>query len=132
MRGFIDFVQNVQKYLENISNVSSDIKKQIAEYNKDTMKHRKSSQNAEYASGDLFIELLGSRSVVSTFLNDINNAPETSSYFSLDLRSSEWAKVQSFFDLDNNKYKFSIKYVELISSDNVTPEWIQEIIDLLK
>lgn len=67
-----------------------------------------------------------------SFLNDINNAPETSSYFSLDLRSSEWAKVQSFFDLDNNKYKFSIKYVELISSDNVTPEWIQEIIDLLK
>lgn len=67
-----------------------------------------------------------------SFINQYPSAPEICSYYALDLRSSEWSKVQEFFDMDNNKFTFATKYVELLEDQHVVPEWIKEIISLIK
>jgi len=49
------------------------------------------------------------------------------SKISLDLRSSEWGLIGQFFNFDNNKFKFSQKYIENIGEEFEEPSWIQEI-----
>ncbi len=62
------------------------------------------------------------------FLSEITEeVTQESSKISLDLRSSEWELIDQFFNLDNNKFKFSQKYIENIGEEFEEPSWIQEI-----
>jgi len=62
------------------------------------------------------------------FLSDITEeVTQESSKISLDLRSSQWELIDQFFNLDNNKFKFSQKYIENIGEEFEEPSWIQEI-----
>ena len=62
------------------------------------------------------------------FLSEITEeVSENSSKLSLDLKSSQWELIDSFFNTDNNKFLFAQKYVSLISDDYEVPAWIQEI-----
>ncbi len=45
----------------------------------------------------------------------------------IDLRGSEWVKVQEFFDLPGVKYSFASKYVEMLDDSYTVPEWVNEI-----
>lgn len=70
---------------------------------------------------DAYPDLLG-------FLNEIDDPDsENAVKISLDLRGSEWKKIDDFFNIDNNKFRFANKYVSLMSDKYKTPEWIQEI-----
>lgn len=66
-----------------------------------------------------------------SFLDSVETTEEACSYYSLDLRTSDWEKIHKFLDKDNNKYNFAQKYTELLEDKNVVPEWIQEIIDII-
>jgi hypothetical protein len=61
------------------------------------------------------------------FIDDTHIASEIPSYFALDLRPSESAKLDEFFEKDNNKYEFAKKYVSLLSDEYLVPNWIQEL-----
>lgn len=62
------------------------------------------------------------------FLSEITKEiTQESSKISLDLRTSEWELINQFFNLDNNKFKFSQKYIENIGEEFEEPSWIQEI-----
>lgn len=83
-------------------------------------------------NGQLFLDTLKHfREEYSDILNFIdhvpNIVPQSCSKISLDLRSSEWKLIDDFFNRDNNKYRFAQKYVELMSDQHSTPEWIEEI-----
>ena len=63
-----------------------------------------------------------------SFLDDITDEiAENSSHFSLDLRASQWASIQTFFNSDNNKFVFAKRYADSINETYETPGWIQEI-----
>ena len=62
------------------------------------------------------------------FLNkNIEDISDQVSYFSLDLRDSEWESLNRFFDKDNNKYHFAKRYVQNIDEGHTIPNWILEI-----
>ncbi|TVO80382.1 AAA family ATPase [Shewanella algae] len=63
-----------------------------------------------------------------SFLNEIaDEITQESSKIALDLKSSQWVKIEQFFDLDNNKFSFSQRYAEAINEDYTVPSWIEEI-----
>jgi len=63
-----------------------------------------------------------------SFLNEMSEEiPQTSSKIALDLKNSQWKQIEQFFDIDNNKFFFSQKYVELVDDDYAVPSWITEI-----
>lgn len=63
-----------------------------------------------------------------SFLNEIaDEVTQESSKIALDLKSSQWDKIEQFFDLDNNKFSFSKRYAEAINEDYAPPSWIEEI-----
>lgn len=62
-----------------------------------------------------------------SFLDSITIDEKFPSYFAMDLRQTEREKIKAFFDMDNNKYKFSKKYSESIFLEIDTPSWIEEI-----
>lgn len=64
------------------------------------------------------------------FLSEHENISETSSYAALNLRPSDYAKMDEFFSKEKSRYKveFANKYVEIISqNDYVVPSWLEEI-----
>ncbi len=61
------------------------------------------------------------------FLNQINKVSQSSSFFALDLRPSEWEAIERFFDTGNNKYEFSKRYCDGLSEDFDVPDWVKEI-----
>lgn len=61
------------------------------------------------------------------FLNNAGVVEDESSYFALDLRTSERQAIERFFDSGNNKYVFSEKYVAALTDVHKTPRWISEI-----
>ncbi len=52
---------------------------------------------------------------------------QESSKIALDLKPSQWAEIERFFDSDNNKFLFSKRYAEAINDDYAVPSWIDEI-----
>lgn len=70
-----------------------------------------------------------------SFLDNIVVSDQEDTYFSLGFRPNEKESLKEFFNLDNNKYKFAKKYIEILEqSDEVlykTPDWILEIKQLL-
>lgn len=66
-----------------------------------------------------------------SFIDDMSEVPETCSLAALDLRPSEYKKMDEFFNKEESRYKveFAAKYVELISQDDtyLIPDWITEI-----
>lgn len=67
-----------------------------------------------------FSEMLG-------FLTEIEVKSDKSSFFALDIKSSQSQLIKRFFDLDNNKYAFAKRYVAKLNESYVIPNWIQEI-----
>lgn len=67
------------------------------------------------------------------FIDKIETATPNCTYYSLDLRTSEWDCIKQFFDIDtdNNKYRFAKKYTELMTDDDIVPDWIKEIIAII-
>lgn len=62
------------------------------------------------------------------FLNEIEyETSQESSRIALDLKPSQWIKIEQFFDLDNNKFLFSKLYAEAVNDEYVVPSWIEEI-----
>lgn len=61
------------------------------------------------------------------FIDNTHVASEIPSYFALDLRPSESSKLYEFFERDNNKYEFAKKYIALLSSEDIVPNWVQEL-----
>lgn len=84
-------------------------------------------------NGKLFLKtLLEFQSEHPEQLNFLNidmveSTPECCSKYALDLRGSEWEKIEEFFNIDNNKYLFARKYCENIGDDYEIPGWITEI-----
>jgi len=82
-------------------------------------------------NGRLYLETLRSffpdHEELLSFTLDIEEVSENSSHFSLDLRGSQWANIDEFFNIGNNKYEFSKRYVNSINDTHQTPAWIQEI-----
>lgn len=63
-----------------------------------------------------------------SFLHEIEDEiTQESSRIALDLKASQWGEIEQFFDLDNNKFSFSKRYVEAISDEYAVPSWIEEI-----
>lgn len=62
-----------------------------------------------------------------SFLDEIDEVSEQSTYFSLDLRLTQWEQLEEFFNTGNNKYLFAKKYVESMDDSYETPAWIKEI-----
>lgn len=52
---------------------------------------------------------------------------QESSRIALDLKPSQWIKIEHFFDLDNNKFLFSKRYSETLNNEHAVPSWIEEI-----
>lgn len=52
---------------------------------------------------------------------------QESSRIALDLKPSQWIKIEQFFDLDNNKFLFSKRYSETLNNEHAVPSWIEEI-----
>jgi predicted ATPase len=65
------------------------------------------------------------------FVNDTDSPSEIPSYFALDLKISERAKLDEFFDKDDKKYEFAKKYVDLFSDQYLVPDWIQQVKNIL-
>ncbi len=66
------------------------------------------------------------------FLNEIKDEiSESSSFFALDLKTSQSKIIKSFFDTGNNKYLFAKRYSDALTSDYKIPEWIKEIRSLI-
>lgn len=67
------------------------------------------------------------------FIDKIETATPNCTYYSLDLRTSEWDCIKQFFDIDtdNYKYRFAKKYTELMTDDDIVPDWIKEIIAII-
>lgn len=82
-------------------------------------------------NGKIFFETLRefeeTHPELSNILNSINDPTEESAYFSLDLSPSKQKLLENFFDSNNNKFEFSKKYIEKISSTYKVPEWIEDI-----
>lgn len=67
------------------------------------------------------------------FLNEITQeVSENATKLSLDLKGSQWEKIDEFFNFENNKFLFAQKYVSLINDEYEVPAWIQEIRGWLK
>jgi len=63
-----------------------------------------------------------------SFLNEISEeVSENSTYFSLDLKSSQWSQIEEFFNKDNNKFIFAQRYVKNMNDSYSIPAWIEEI-----
>ncbi len=83
-------------------------------------------------NGRLFLATLRTFSEESlgllSFLNDITDeVTDKSTRFSLDLKTSQWDKIDDFFNSDNNKYLFARRYIEKMNDDYEVPTWILEI-----
>jgi hypothetical protein len=83
-------------------------------------------------NGKLFYETLfsfvGEHPENLGFLGEITDEiSQVSSKIALDLKASQWTKIEQFFDLDNNKFLFSKRYVEAINEEYTVPSWIEEI-----
>lgn len=65
------------------------------------------------------------------FINEIETELQNSPPYALDLRTSETAKIEVFFDSGNNKFLFAKKYAENIGTEYNVPLWILEIRKLL-
>lgn len=61
------------------------------------------------------------------FLNLMQEPFEGPSHFALDLRPSEKALIEMFFDSDNNKFDFAKRYTETLGENMLVPTWIEEI-----
>lgn len=61
------------------------------------------------------------------FLSKISEVSQDSSFFALDLKTSEWEAIERFFDAGNNKYEFSTRYCNGLSEDYIVPDWVQQI-----
>ncbi|MFM2313810.1 MAG: hypothetical protein RLZZ04_3086 [Cyanobacteriota bacterium] len=87
-------------------------------------------------NGRIFFETLKefeeNYSELSSIIDGINNPSEESTYFALDLSPSKQELLKNFFDVDNNKFEFSKKYVEKINDEYKVPEWIEDIKRLYK
>lgn len=66
------------------------------------------------------------------FINEIETELQNSPPYALDLRTSQTAKIEAFFDSGNNKFLFAKKYAENIGTEYDVPLWILEIRKLLK
>lgn len=86
-------------------------------------------------NGKLFVETLSSFKdeypELLGFINEDIEVTHESTYFSLDLRTSEWRNINTFFDADNNKFRFAKKYSENITDEYVEPSWITEIRNMI-
>lgn len=82
-------------------------------------------------NGKIFFETLKefeeTHPELSSILNSVNDPTEESTYFALDLSPSKQKLLENFFDSNNNKFDFSKKYTEKISSTYKLPEWIEDI-----
>lgn len=59
-----------------------------------------------------------------SFLKDVDDISDEVSYFSLDLKNSQWNLLDCFFNKDNNKYKFSVEYVNKLKVEHKIPNWV--------
>lgn len=87
-------------------------------------------------NGRVFYEALKSFKATNeelSFLEDNGDVSEKCSFAALDLRLSEYTKLDSFFSKEKSRYKveFAYKYVEILSSgrEYAIPSWIQDIKD---
>lgn len=83
-------------------------------------------------NGKLFYEILcsfiDSYPQQLGFLNEIaDEISQESSRIALDLKPSQWAEIERFFDSDNNKFAFSKRYAKAINEEYAVPSWIEEI-----
>ena len=88
-------------------------------------------------NGKLFLKVLKTFSKeypeLLSFLNEIpEDVSHVSAKISLDLKSSQWAMIDDFFNAGNNKFLFAQKYVENIDCSYDVPSWVEEIRDWLK
>lgn len=85
-------------------------------------------------NGKLFFETLKefkeSYPELLDILSNADNLTEESTYFALDLSPSKQKILENFFNLNNNKFNFSKKYVEKMSGKYKVPEWIEDIRNL--
>lgn len=74
------------------------------------------------------IEFKNEHSDVLYFIDENDDIGETASRFALDLKNSEYRKLDEFFNRENIKFAFAEKYCEISSQSNyITPKWIKEI-----
>jgi len=87
-------------------------------------------------NGLLFMTtLLEFKSEYPELLNFVNESllnSEEVMHFAFDFKQSEIIAIDDFFNRDNNKYRFAIKYSDKISKSYKIPSWINEIKDFLK
>jgi len=62
-----------------------------------------------------------------SFLKETVCDPQTNIYFALDIKNSQWNQIEKFFSTENNKFDFAQRYVELLTENSKTPEWITEV-----
>lgn len=66
------------------------------------------------------------------FINEIEEPSEgLESFSAFDLKPSQKDIITKFFDEGNNKFLFAQRYVEMMSVNNSTPDWINEIRELI-
>lgn len=74
----------------------------------------------------LFFKVNGASSLV--FLDEeLSFNQADNSHFAFDFRPSEKTLIDSFFDEENHKYEFAVKYSELLPEDYIMPSWLEEI-----
>lgn len=91
-----------------------------------------STEIEDALNGKLFFETLctftESYPEQLNFLNEITDEiSQESSKIALDLKASQWSQIEQFFDMDNNKFLFSQRYVESMDDKYDVPSWIEEI-----
>ncbi len=109
-------------------NDNSDRETKLVKINSNPVSPKTEVEDA--LNGKLFIETLLEFKAdypELEFLDEITIYKEEPSYFALDLSPSKQQKLESFFDKDNNKFRFANKYVEKITKEYSVPKWIQEI-----
>ncbi|MGC6483431.1 MAG: hypothetical protein ACON4T_07705 [Synechococcus sp.] len=64
---------------------------------------------------------------------DMETTSEKASFFSLDLRQSEWEKIDTFLDKNNNKFEIANRYIKIMTNGEYqVPKWIREIREMLE
>lgn len=112
-----------------IVNIDNDKKTTLVRVDSNPVSPKTEIEDA--LNGKLFFETLKefekSHSEIETIISGIENPEEIASFYALDLSPSKQTLLEKFFDTENVKFDFAVKYSEKIGDEYQTPEWIEEI-----
>lgn len=76
---------------------------------------------------DTLLEFKHDNPELENVLSEIEDPGDEPTFFAFDLAPSKYKILDNFFNMDNNKFDFSKKYIEKLGENYATPDWIEDI-----